>query len=131
MHRDWRSASNRTAGDGFLDMCEHSPIFTQVSGLNMRYVAIFEDDIEITEVRKAFASAHLAFLETNRAEIPMAGGLRSEQGSSFVGGLWVFEVKNKERAEELISNDPYFLAHPRKYRLLAWGKALPQYTVTL
>jgi hypothetical protein len=37
--------------------------------------------------------------------------------------------------EEIMQNirvmDPYFLAHPRNYRLLAWGKALPRYQVTL
>ena len=97
----------------------------------MRFVAIFEDDMEMSGIRKAVESAHLAFLEANRSEIPMAGGLRNDHSGSFVGGLWVFEVKSKERAEELILNDPYFLAHPRKYRLLAWGKALPQYAVTL
>jgi uncharacterized protein YciI len=73
----------------------------------------------------------LAFLEANRAEIPMAGGLRDEQGGPYVGGLWILEVANKERAVALIEQDPYYVAHPRRYRLLAWGKALPQYQVTL
>jgi len=55
----------------------------------------------------------------------MAGGLREEHGGSYVGGLWVFEVSSRERAIELVESDPYFLACPRKYRLLAWGAALP------
>jgi hypothetical protein len=97
----------------------------------MRFVVIFEDSPEMVAVRSTAEPAHLAFLEANRNEIPMAGGLRSEHGGPYVGGLWVFEVGSKERAIELIESDPYFLAHPRKYRLLAWGKALPQYQVTL
>jgi len=43
----------------------------------------------------------------------------------------VFEVGSRERALELIESDPYFRAHPRKYRLLAWGKALPQFDVLM
>jgi uncharacterized protein YciI len=97
----------------------------------MRFVVIFEDSKEMVAVRSTAEPAHLAFLEANRTEIPMAGGLRNEHGGPYVGGLWVFEVASRQRAVELIESDPYFLAHPRKYRLLAWGKALPQYQVTL
>ena len=97
----------------------------------MRIAVIFEDGPEMTAVRKVRESNHLAYLEAHRLEIPLAGGLREDQGSAYVGGLWVLEVKSKERAVELIEGDPYFLACPRKYRLLVWGKALPQYQVTL
>jgi uncharacterized protein len=97
----------------------------------MRFVVIFEDSPEMMEVRPNSEPAHLAYLEKHRSEIPMAGGLRNEHGGAYVGGLWVFEVTSRERAVELIEGDPYFLAHPRKYRLLAWGKALPQYQVTM
>jgi hypothetical protein len=43
----------------------------------------------------------------------------------------VFEVESRERAVELIELDPYHKAHPRSYRLLAWGKALPRYEVIM
>jgi len=97
----------------------------------MRFVVIFDDDREMAAVREGSEPAHLAYLEAHRDEIPMAGGLRNEHGGAYVGGLWVFEVSGKARAIGLIEADPYFLAHPRKYRLLAWGKALPQYQVTV
>jgi hypothetical protein len=32
---------------------------------------------------------------------------------------------------ELIETDPYFKANPRKYKLLAWGKALPHVQVIM
>jgi hypothetical protein len=32
---------------------------------------------------------------------------------------------------QLIEHDPYYRANPRTYRLLAWGKALPQYDVLM
>jgi uncharacterized protein YciI len=95
----------------------------------MRFVVIFEEGPEMVSVRDALEPSHLAFLEANRAEILMAGGLRNEHGGAYVGGLWVFEVNSRERAVQLIESDPYFHANPRKYRLLAWGKALPQFQV--
>ncbi|MCE2970420.1 MAG: YciI family protein [Burkholderiales bacterium] len=97
----------------------------------MRYVVIFEDSPAMRAVREQHEPAHLAYLEANRDEIPMAGGLRGEHGGVYVGGLWVFEVASKARAVELIEADPYFVACPRAYRLLAWGKALPHRFATL
>ncbi|MEW6481211.1 MAG: YciI family protein [Pseudomonadota bacterium] len=97
----------------------------------MRSIVIFEEGPEMIPVREALEPAHLAFLEKHRAEIPMAGGLRDEHGGPYVGGLWVFEVASRQRAVELIEADPYYQANPRKYRLLAWGKALPQFQVLM
>jgi uncharacterized protein YciI len=97
----------------------------------MRYVVIFEDNPDMLAVRRTTEPAHLAFLEAHRDEILIAGGLRNEHGAAFVGGLWVLEVETKARAVELIESDPYFRPELRKYRVLAWGKALPQFQVTL
>ena len=97
----------------------------------MRLVAIFDESADMVRVREKYEPAHLKFLEEHRSEIPMAGGLRNEQGGAYVGGLWVFEVASRQRAIDLIESDPYFQASPRKYRLLAWGKALPQYQVVM
>ena len=97
----------------------------------MRLVAIFDDEPPMAAVRARLEPAHLAFLEAHRGEIKMAGGLRHETGGTYVGGLWVFDVNSQARAVELIEADPYHQAHPRPYRLLVWGKALPQYEVTM
>ena len=91
----------------------------------MRFVVTFEDSPEMAEVRRIREPDHLSFLEKHHGEIPMAGGLRSEHGGPYVGGLWVLEVESRSRAMELIEQDPYYVAYPRKYQLLAWGKALP------
>ena len=82
-------------------------------------------------VREALEPAHLAFLEEHRAEILMAGGLRDGHGVPCAGGLCVFEVFSRQRAVELIEADPHYQANPRKYRLLTWGKALPQFQVLM
>ena len=97
----------------------------------MRFVAIFEEGSEMVPVRGTHELAHLTYLEQHREEIRMAGGLRNHLGGPYVGGLWVFEVESRERAVALIEQDPYYQAIPRKYRLLAWGKALPQHDVLM
>jgi uncharacterized protein len=99
--------------------------------MTMRLVAIFDDEPPMADIRARLEPAHLAFLEQHRKEIPMAGGLRDEPGGPYAGGLWVFEVASKSRAIQLIEDDPYYQAHRRPYRLLVWGKALPQYEVTM
>jgi uncharacterized protein YciI len=97
----------------------------------MRFVVVFEDSPKMVEVRRSREPDHLKFLEEHHAEIRMAGGLREEHGGSYVGGLWVFEVESRSRAIELIEQDPYYIACPREYRLLARGKALPHLQVTM
>ncbi len=97
----------------------------------MRLIAIFEDEPPMADVRARLEPEHLTFLEAHRGEIRMAGGLRDETGGPYVGGLWVLEVASKARATQLIEDDPYFRAHRRPYRLLVWGKALPQHEVLM
>ncbi len=97
----------------------------------MRYVAIFDDAPAMLAVRREKEALHLEYLRTHRSEILIGGGLREEAGGPFVGGMWVLEVESKERAVSLIENDPYFVPTCRTYRLLVWGKALPELAVKL
>jgi hypothetical protein len=91
----------------------------------MRLVAIFEDTPPMADVRTRLDSAHIEYLRSHSSEILIAGGLRDAPGAGFVGGLWVLEVPSKERAVQLVEGDPYFQAERRPYRILVWGKALP------
>lgn len=95
-----------------------------------RWVVMFDDQPEMLDVRREREPLHLAYLERHASEILIAGGLREAPGATFVGGLWVLEVASRERAVELIENDPYFVPALRRYRLLVWGKALDR-VVTL
>lgn len=97
----------------------------------MRFVVIFEEGTEMVPVREALEPAHLKYLEENREEIRMAGGLREDHAGPYVGGLWVFEVSSRKRAVDLIEGDPYYKKNPRNYRLLVWGKALPHFQVLM
>ena len=90
----------------------------------MRFVAIFDDTPDMLAIRHQREPLHLAYLAQHKAEILIGGGLRPEPGRPFVGGLWVLEVPDRERAVALIENDPYYVPACRNYRLLVWGKAL-------
>ena len=90
----------------------------------MRWIVFFTDTPEMLAVRQQREFDHLAYLRQHAGEIKLAGGCRPAPEASFVGGLWILEVATRERAIELIENDPYFEPLWRSYQLLTWGKAL-------
>ena len=97
----------------------------------MRLVAIFEDTPAMPDVRARLEPAHLEYLRANVGEIVLAGGLREAPGAGYVGGLWILEVASMERAVQLVRNDPFHQAEARPYKLLVWGKALPDLQAVL
>ncbi len=97
-----------------------------------RWVAIFEDDENAKAVREKYTKDHLAYLGTNKSKIVLAGGLRSEPGGKFEGGLWILEVDDRAEAMSYVEGDPFFQKGLRKSaRVYAWGKAFPEDAVTL
>lgn len=97
----------------------------------MRWVVIFEDLPVMTKVRLDYEAHHFAYLRENQAEILFAGGLRESPDSPFGGGLWILAPMPRECAIRLVEQDPYFVHSKRNYKLLQWGKALPEISVTL
>lgn len=97
----------------------------------MRWVAIFEDAPEMMDHRAQFGNEHVEYVRANKSEILIGGGMKETPDGVFVGGMWVMEVESKERAIELVENDPYFNAKYRSYRLLIWGKVLEDVAVEL
>lgn len=97
----------------------------------MRWIAIFTDTPDMLAIRAERGEQHLAYLRAHTDEILIGGGCREAPGTPFVGGLWVLEVPSRERAMELIENDPYWVPAHRSVRLLTWGKGLDDVMVTL
>ena len=97
----------------------------------MRWIAIFTDTPAMLDIRAERGEQHLAYLRAHTDEILIASGCREAPGDPFVGGLWVMDVPSRERAVELIENDPYWVPAHRSVRLLTWGKGLPELAVTL
>lgn len=84
----------------------------------MRWITFFTGTPEMMEIRKERQDLHFEYLKKHESEILIAGGCREVLGGAFVGGLWVLEVSSKERAVELIENDPYYVPSCRTYQLL-------------
>jgi uncharacterized protein YciI len=95
----------------------------------MRWAVIFEDAPRMREARELHEQAHLEYLRAKQTEILMAGGLRTETGAPFTGGLWVLASMQREQAVKLIEEDPYFLHSRRAYTLMQWGNALQDISV--
>lgn len=97
----------------------------------MRWVVIFEDAPEMMEHREKNRQAHVDYVRHNKANILIGGGFKEEHESIFIGGMWILNVTSRERAVELVENDPYFNEVYRTYKLLLWGKVLEDEMVTL
>lgn len=109
----------RTATFAFSD-----PVFHPAPPRPQRWAVVFTDTPGMLAVRKEREARHLAYLRDHQDEIVLAGGCRPAPGEPFVGGLWVIETTSRDRAVELVENDPYFVPEFRSYRLTTWGKAL-------
>src|SRR5262245_41840681 len=89
-----------------------------------RWVVLFDDTPAMLNVRKERAAKHVEYLEKNATRILIGGGLRPVPNAPFVGGLWIVEADTYEEVLELVLHDPYFCPEHRKFRILAWGKAI-------
>ena len=96
----------------------------------MKLIVIFEDTPEMVAIRAEYQDRHFAFLEEHHDEIIAAGGLMQPDHPGFVGGMWIFRGQDEARALELIALDPFARGN-RPFKLLRWGKALPQYSCTI
>jgi uncharacterized protein YciI len=97
----------------------------------MRWIAIFTDSPGMLGIRHERADLHLDYLRRHTDEILIAGGCRESPETPFVGGLWVMDVPSRDRAVELIEQDPYWSPAHRSVRLLTWGKGLEDIVVSL
>jgi len=96
-----------------------------------RWVCIFDDTIEMLDVRQRKRTPHLGFLRDNAHSILIAGGLSPAPEEAPTGGLWVMEAFDKAAAAAIVEADPYFDARYRRYTLHHWAKALKDVAVTL
>lgn len=98
----------------------------------MRFVAIFEDDVDPARLDDDLNRRHFDYLAERRDAIVLCGGLREEPAGPFVGTLWVIEAPDRAAARALVEADPYTRAGLRpRYRVLVWGKAPHLGAVTL
>lgn len=87
----------------------------------MIFALLFEDNDAFADMRHQFMPAHLNFLVNNKDSIQYAGPLRDAGNNEPAGGLWIVSVKNREAAQALIEQDPFWPTGLRKsIRILEW-----------
>ncbi|MGB3313140.1 MAG: YciI family protein [Albidovulum sp.] len=94
-----------------------------------RWVVIFDDTPGMLVHRREFGAAHIDYLERHSDRILVGGGLRPVPDAPFVGGMWIVEAGTYDEVVDLVLNDPYFIPDHRRFRILAWGKAIDREVV--
>lgn len=92
----------------------------------MLFAARFTDHPRTSALRKLFKADHLAYLETHKDKIRLAGSLLLEQGREPAGSLWIIEAGSREEAERLCEGDPFFTEGVREqYIVYVWTRGFP------
>jgi uncharacterized protein YciI len=89
----------------------------------MLYVVVFEDNTTLgADFRLQHMTAHLSFLEKNKARIKAAGPLRASSGDP-AGGLWIVEADSSDTVDALVKEDPFWPTGLRhSVRILSWSQ---------
>jgi uncharacterized protein YciI len=76
----------------------------------MQFVLICEDKPASLDLRLANRENHLAYVDTKKAAIRLAGPMLSDDGEGMVGSLFIIEADSAEDVKALNAEDPYTLA---------------------
>jgi len=89
----------------------------------MLFAVMFEDNPGTgPEIRARHMPDHLAFLESNDANIIAAGPLTTETGSG-AGGMWLVEAVDEAGVRKLVEEDPLWPTGLRKsVQILCWNQ---------
>jgi len=98
----------------------------------MLFVARFEDDPDALRIREAQTDNHMAFLAEHADQIVVAGPLREEPEAAPIGAMWIVEAPDREAAEALLDEDPFWIHGLRRSRsVLQWSRVVPDHPVTI
>jgi uncharacterized protein YciI len=90
----------------------------------MRYVIIVHDALEPAKLDPDIVKRHFDFLEANAGKIVLAGGLREDADTPFVGAMWIVEAETRAEVLALFAADPFTLAGLwSNHSVFAWNKA--------
>ncbi len=93
----------------------------------MLFAVIFKDKPNSAELRKAYLSAHLAWLNLHQTVVRIGGSLRTELEQSPVGGLWIVEAETKQTICALLETDPFWIIGLRQsVEIFHWSKAFEE-----
>lgn len=76
----------------------------------MAWLVFCRDVPDSAALRKRHLERHLAYVETVMDQIAVAGPLAPDPEGAFAGSCFVYDTDDRERAESLLRDDPYYRA---------------------
>jgi len=73
----------------------------------MLCLMICEDKPDSLELRMATRAAHLAYIDTVRDQVRLAGPMLSDDGTRMLGSVFLIEVEHLDDARAFHARDPY------------------------
>ena len=73
----------------------------------MLCLMICEDKPDSLELRTATRAAHLAYIDTVRDQVRLAGPMLSDDGTRMLGSVFLIEVEHLDEARAFHARDPY------------------------
>ena len=94
----------------------------------MPYVITWFQNEGTSEVRKNLRPIHLDHIIKNSHRIIASGGLFSDDGENYNGGLVILDTDAKQDAVDFIESDPFFINGIfSSYTINRWKKAIFDY----
>lgn len=91
---------------------------------NMYWLAFFTDEPKKRHLRPQLLAAHFEYLRAHGDTIQLAGAIRSDDASPWMGAVWIIATESKADAVQLCEEDPFFAQGLRSgYQLFQWGRA--------
>lgn len=75
----------------------------------MPYLVFCKDSENAPALRKAWAKAHLSYIEGILDQVSVAGPISSRDDNEYNGSCFIYQTDDREQAEHLFFNDPYYI----------------------
>lgn len=94
----------------------------------MPYVIRYTDNEGTVEKRKGLRPIHLEYMIANAHRVIASGGLFTDDGEGYNGGLIILDTDDRQEAVDFIENDPFFKNGIfSNYSVNRWKKAIFDY----
>ncbi len=92
----------------------------------MLFIVQFEDKPGVGELRQKLIADHVAFLDSRKDKVLIAGSVREIPSDLPLGGLWIVEAENEAEVRDTFKDDPFWVNGLRAtVRINRWVKAFP------
>ncbi len=75
----------------------------------MLFIVQFEDKPGVGELRQKLIADHVAFLDSRKDKVLIAGSVREIPSDLPLGGLWIVEAENEAEVRDTFKDDPFWV----------------------